>query len=169
MKVTFERCAGLDVHKETVVACVCVGPAGKEVQKEVRTFGTTTAQLLELSDWLAEWGVTHVGMESTGVYWQPVFNILEGTFEVWRVNARHVKQVPGRKTDVRDCEWLADLMRHGLVRPSFIPRPETRSLRELTRYRRSLVRQRAQEANRVQKVLEQANIKLGSVVTDVLG
>lgn len=169
MKVTFERCAGLDVHKETVVACVCVGPAGKEVQKEVRTFGTTTAQLLKLSDWLAECGVTHVAMESTGVYWQPVFNILEGTFEVWLVNARHVKRVPGRKTDVRDCEWLADLMRHGLVRPSFIPPQETRTLRELTRYRRSLVRQRAQEANRVQKVLEQANIKLGSVVTDVLG
>jgi transposase len=124
---------------------------------------------LKLSDWLSEREVTHVAMESTGVYWQPVFNILEGTVEVWLVNARHVKQVPGRKTDVRDCEWLADLMRHGLVRPSFIPPEGTRNLRELTRYRRSLVRQRANEANRVQKVLEQANIKLGSVATDVLG
>lgn len=169
MRVTYEKCAGADVHKDTVVVCVLLGPASDEVRKEVRTFGTTTEDLLKLSDWLAECEVTHLAMESTGVYWQPVFNVLEGTVEVWLVNARHVKAVPGRKTDVRDCEWLGDLMRHGLVRPSFIPPQETRNLRDLTRYRRSLVRDRAQEANRIQKVLEQANIKLGSVASDVLG
>lgn len=169
MKVTFEKCAGMDVHKDSVVVCVLLEPAGGEVRKEVRTFGTTTAELLKLSDWLTECEVTHVAMESTGVYWQPVFNVLEGTVEVWLVNAHHVKAVPGRKTDVRDCEWLAELMRHGLVRPSFIPPSETRMLRDLTRYRRTLVRQRSHEANRVQKVLEQANIKLGSVASDVLG
>jgi transposase len=165
----YEKCAGADVHKDTIVVCVQIGTAGSDVRKEVRTFGATTGELLKLSDWLAACGVTHLAMESTGVYWQPVFNVLEGTVEVWLVNARHVKAVPGRKTDVRDCEWLADLMRHGLVRPSFIPPVETRNLRELTRYRRSLVRERAQEVNRVQKVLEQANIKLGSVATDILG
>lgn len=169
MKVTFEKCAGADVHKDSVVVCILAGPAGTEVRKEVRTFGTTTAELLKLSDWLAENGVTHMAMESTGVYWQPIFNVLEGTVEVWLVNARHVKAVPGRKTDVRDCEWLGDLMRHGLVRASFIPPEETRNLRELTRYRRTLIRQRADESNRVQKLLEQANIKLGSVASDVLG
>lgn len=169
MKVTYEKCAGADVHKESIVVCVVRGPAGGEVQREVRTFGTMTGDLLKLSDWLQECEVTHVAMESTGVYWQPVFHVLEGTVEVWLVNARHVKAVPGRKTDVRDCEWLADLMRHGLLKASFIPPEETRNLRELTRYRRTLVRERAHEANRVQKVLEQANIKLGSVATNVLG
>lgn len=169
MKVTYPKCAGADVHKDMIVVCVLQGAPGAEVSKDVRTFGTTTGELLKLSDWLVECEVTHLAMESTGVYWQPVFNVLEGTLEVWLVNARHVKAVPGRKTDVRDCEWLGELMRHGLVRPSFIPPQETRNLRELTRYRRSLVRERAQEANRVQKVLEQANIKLGSVASDVLG
>jgi transposase len=159
----------MDVHKDTVVVCVMIGPAGDEPRMEVRTFGTVTGELLKLSDWLGECGVTHVAMESTGVYWQPVFNVLEGTVETWLVNARNVKAVPGRKTDVRDSEWLADLMRHGLLKPSFIPPEETRNLRELTRYRRNLVRDRAQEVNRVQKVLEQANIKLGSVASDVLG
>ncbi len=169
MKVTYERCAGADVHKDTIVVCVLVGAPGGEVRREVRTFGTTTGELLKLSDWLTELGVTHVAMESTGVYWKPVFNLLEGAVEVWLVNARHVKAVPGRKTDVRDCEWLADLMRHGLLRASFVPPEEIRELRELTRYRRTLMRERAQEANRVQKVLESANIKLGSVASDVLG
>jgi transposase len=169
VKVTYENCAGADVHKDSVVVCVLRGPAGGEVRKEVRTFGTTTEHLLKLSDWLAECEVTHVAMESTGVYWQPIFNVLEGTVEVWLVNAHHVKTVPGRKTDVRDCEWLADLLRHGLVRASFIPPEETRNLRELTRYRRTLVRERSHEVNRIQKVLEQANLKLSSVATNVLG
>lgn len=169
MKVTFERCAGADVHKETVVVCVLTGPPAGPVEQQVRTFGTTTPRLLELADWLHGLGVTHLAMESTGVYWQPVFHILEGVVEVWLVNARKVKAVPGRKTDVRDCEWLADLMRHGLLQPSFIPPTPVRELRELTRYRRTLVRERAQEANRIQKVLEGANIKLGVVASDVLG
>jgi transposase len=169
MQVTYERCAGADVHKDSVVVCVVVTPPDGPTRKEVRTFGTMTADLLQLADWLAECGVTHVAMESTGVYWKPVFNILEHVVEIWLVNARHVKAVPGRKTDVRDCEWLADLMRHGLLRPSFIPPAPTRELRELTRHRRTLIRNRAQEANRVQKILESANIKLGSVATDVLG
>src|SRR3990172_1943961 len=169
MKVTFERCAGADVHKDTVVVCVLGGPPGEAVQKEVRTFGTTTAHLLALADWLSAEGVTHLAIESTGVYWKPVFNVLEGVVDVWLVNACHVKAVPGRKTDVRDSEWLAELMRHGFVRPSFTPPEATRTLGELTRYRRGLVRERAQEANRVQKVLEEANIKLGSVASDVLG
>ena len=169
MKVTYEKCAGADVHKDTVVVCVLLGAAGGEVKREVRTFGTTTGELLKLSDWLTEQGVTHLAIESTVVYWKPVFNLLEGIVEVWLVNARHVKAVPGRKTDVKDCEWLADLMRHGLLRASFIPPIEIRELRELTRYRRTLIRERSQEANRVQKVLEDANIKLGSVASDVLG
>lgn len=169
VKVMYEKCAGADVHKDSVVVCVLVGPPGGVVAKEVRTFGTTTDQLLELEGWLEERGVTHLAMESTGVYWKPVFNILEGSVEIWLVNARHVKAVPGRKTDVRDCEWLADLMRHGLLRASFVPPEDTRNLRETTRYRRSLIRDRAGEVNRVQKVLEDANIKLGSVATDVMG
>jgi transposase len=142
---------------------------GGEVVKDVRTSGTTTDQLWELEGWLTDRGVTHLAMESTGVYWKPVFNILEGAVEIWLVNARHVKAVPGRKTDVRDCEWLADLMRHRLLRASFVPPEDTGNPREITRYRRSLVRDRTREANRVQKVLEDANIKLGSVATDVLG
>lgn len=169
MNVTYERCCGLDVHKESVVACLLVGGAGDKVKKTIEKFGTTTVELLKLLDWLQEAGCTHVVMESTGVYWKPIFNILEGSLEVWLVNARHVKQVPGRKTDVRDCEWLANLMRHGLLCPSFIPPKPTRILREYTRYRRKLLQQRASELNRLQKVLEDANIKLGSVVADVLG
>jgi len=169
MQVTYEKCAGVDVHKDRLLVCVLRGPAGGRVEREVQTFGTMTEDLLKLSDWLEECGVTHVAMESTGVYWKPVFNVLEGGVGVWLVNARHAKTVPGRKTDVKDCEWLADLMRHGLLRPSFIPAEETRVLRELTRYRRTLIRERAQESNRIQKVLEDANVKLGSVASDVLG
>lgn len=169
MKVTYERCAGADVHKDVVVVCVVVGSAGERPKKEVKSFGTTTSELLKLSDWLASYEVTHIAVESTGVYWKPLFNILDGTFEVWLVNARHVKAVPGRKTDVRDSEWLTDLMRHGLLRRSFIPPMEIREFRELTRYRRCLIRNRSQESNRIQKLLEDANVKLGSVVTDVLG
>ena len=162
-------CAGLDVHKKTVVACVRrVGPDG-QVSREVRTFGTMTADLLALADWLDAEGVSHVAMESTGVYWKPVFHLLEGRFEVLLVNAQHIKQVPGRKTDVKDAEWIAQLLQHGLLAASFVPPPPIRELRDLTRQRPQLVRERAAVANRIQKVLEDANIKLASVATDVLG
>jgi transposase len=164
-----ERCAGLDVHKKTVVACIRrTGPDGA-IDSQVRTFGTMTADLLALSDWLDAAGVRHVAMESTGVYWKPIFNILEGHFDVMLVNAGRLKQVPGRKTDVKDAEWIAQLLQHGLLSPSFIPPPEIRELRELTRQRTELVRDQAAVANRIQKVLEDANIKLGDVASDVLG
>ncbi len=169
MERVYARCCGLDVHKKTVVACLRVpGPHGRRTA-EVRTFGTTTQELLALAEWLLEAGCTHVAMESTGIYWKPVFNILEGVCEVLLVNAHHIKAVPGRKTDVKDCEWIAELLEHGLLRASFIRPPPIRELRDLTRYRRTLVAQRATEANRVQQLLETANIKLGSVATDVLG
>ena len=164
MQVVHERCAGLDVHKKTVVASV-LSPEGQET----RTFGTMTRDLLLLADWLTERGVTHVAMESTGVYWKPVYNLLEDQFTLLVVNAHHIKAVPGHKTDVKDAEWIADLLRHGLVRGSFIPSRPQRELRELTRARRSLIQQRSQVANRIQKVLEGANIKLASVATDVVG
>jgi transposase len=169
MEVVNERCCGLDVHKQTVVACVIVPGNGRQPNKEVRTFGMMTADLLELADWLGACQVTHVAMESTGVYWKPLWNLLEGQLELLLVNAHHVKQVPGRKTDVKDCEWLADLLRHGLLRASFVPDRPQRELRELTRYRTSLIRERAAEINRVQKILEGANIKLGDVASNVLG
>jgi transposase len=160
-------CAGLDVHKKTVVACVrTIGPDG-QARTETRTFGTMTADLLALADWLEGRGTRQV--ESTGVYWKPVFHILEGRFEVMVVNARHIKNVPGRKTDVKDAGWIAELLQHGLLRPSFIPPPPVRELRDLTRQRTQLVRDRATVVNRVQKVLEDANIKLASVATDVMG
>jgi transposase len=169
MEVVYERCCGLDVHKQSVVACrVAPGPDGAP-RKQVRTFGTMTADLLELSDWLTAAAVTHVAMESTGVYWKPIWNLLEGGFELVLANARHIKAVPGRKTDVRDCEWIADLLRHGLLHGSFVPDRDQRELRELTRYRTSLVRERTAEANRLQKTLEGANIKLAAVATDILG
>jgi len=164
MEVMYRRCCGLDVHKASVVACV-VTPEGEET----RTFGTMTADLLQMADWLSEQAVTHVAMESTGVYWKPVFNLLEDTFTVWVVNARHIKAVPGRKTDVKDAQWIADLLRHGLVKSSFIPERPQREMRELLRERRRLVQNRAQVVNRLQRVLEGANIKLGSVVSDVVG
>jgi transposase len=169
MEVLYERCCGLDVHQATVVACVRRPGDRRRRTSEVRTFATMTAELVDLADWLTAEGVTHVAMESTGVFWKPVFNILEGAFEVVLVNAQHIKAVPGRKTDVRDCEWIAQLLEHGLLRPSFIPPAPIRELRDLTRHRTGLVRQRASEANRVQKLLEAANIKLKLVVTDVLG
>jgi transposase len=162
-------CAGLDVHKDTVVACLRRIEPGGKAHKEVRTFGTMTRDLLALSDWLAAAGVTHVAMESTGVYWKPIFNLLEGRFEVLLVNAQHVKQVPGRKTDVKDCEWIAQLLQHGLLRGSFIPPRPLRELRDLTRQRVQLLAERTAVANRIQKVLEDANIKLASVASDVLG
>jgi transposase len=169
MDIVVRCCAGLDVHKQTVVACVrCLQGNGK-VRKEVRTFGTMTANLLALGDWLAEQGVTDVAMESTGVYWKPIWNILETRFQILLVNARHIKQVPGRKTDVKDSEWIAELLQHGLLRGSFVPPAPQRELRELTRQRTQLMRQKATVSNRIQKVLEDANIKLASVATDVLG
>jgi transposase len=168
MEVIYKRCCGLDVHKAIVVACVLIREAGK-VLKEIRTFRTMTSALLTLHDWLKAHGVTHVAMESTGVYWKPIFNLLEGEFEVLLVNAAHIKTVPGRKTDVKDCEWIAEVLCHGLVKGSFIPPAPIRDLRDLTRYRRSLTNERTREINRLQKLLESANIKLSSVATDVMG
>jgi transposase len=170
MEVVHPRCCGLDVHKKTVVACVLLTEPDGRVRREVRTFTTMTADLLALADWLAGLGVAHVALESSGVYWRPVFNLLEDEARtVVLANPRHAKAVPGRKTDVADAEWLADLLRHGLLRPSFIPPAPIRALRELTRYRKALVRQRAQEVNRLHKLLEGANIKLGAVASDILG
>src|SRR5690242_8667223 len=168
MQVIYERCCGLDVHKRTITACV-LKRLGSEWQKEIRQWGTMTKDLLALSDWLVHEGCTHVAMESTGVYWKPVYNILEGQFELLVVNAQHLKAVPGRKTDVRDAEWIAELLAHGLLRGSFVPPAGVRELRELTRYRSSLVRDRARTINRLQKVLEAANIKLANVVSDIDG
>jgi transposase len=169
MDIVVRCCAGLDVHKKTVVACIRCQQGNGKVRKEVRTFGTMTADLLALSDWLAATGVTQVAMESTGVYWKPIWNILETRFQLLLVNARHIKQVPGRKTDVKDSEWIAELLQYGLLRGSFVPPAPQRELRELTRQRTQLMRLKATVSNRIQKVLEDANIKLASVATDVLG
>lgn len=169
MRIIHQNVCGLDVHKKVVVAATMVQPADGTWQEAKRTFGTMTADLLALSDWLLVQGVTHVAMESTADYWKPVFNILENNFEVILVNAQHVHQVPGRKTDQSDAEWLAELLQYGLLKPSFIPPAGQRELRELTRYRSSFVKERSNLVNRVQKVLESANIKLGSVATDVMG
>ena len=169
MDVLIDRCAGLDVHKKSVVACIRgpgVGPGERRIQ--TRTFRTTMKGLEALRDWLGENGVTHAVMESTGVYWCPVHAVLEEQFDLMLVNARHVKKVPGRKTDVKDSEWLAQLLECGLLRGSFIPPPEIRDLRDLTRTRKQLVRERSREVTRVAKLLELANIKLGSVVTDIM-
>ena len=169
MDIVYPCCAGLDVHKKTVVACVRrLAPDGTS-RCEVRTFGTTTAALLELADWLAAGGVTQVAMESTGVYWKPIYNILEGRFGVLLANPQQLRRVPGRKTDVKDCEWIAQLLQCGLLQASFIPSRPQRELRELTRQRVQLTGQRASVANRLQKVLEDANVKLASVATDILG
>lgn len=164
MEVVNPRCCGLDVHKKTVIACV-ITPE----KKETRTFFTMTNDLLQFKKWLGEYNVTIVAMESTGVLWKPVYNLLEATFKVMVVNAHHIKAVPGRKTDVKDAEWIADLLRHGLLQGSFIPNREQRELKEFVRYRRSLIQQRADEVNRIQKVLEGANIKLSAVATDITG
>jgi transposase len=169
MEILYRCCAGLDVHKKSVMACVRRLTADGEVVAQTRGFGTMTADWLALADWLAEAGVTKVAMESTGVYWKPIFHILEGHFEVLLVNAQYVKKAPGRKTDVLDAEWIAQLHQCGLLCPSFIPPPPIRELRDLTRQRTQLIRERVTVANRVQKVLEDANIKLASVASDVLG
>lgn len=169
MEVKYERCCGLDVHKKTVVACVIRPGSDGQAVKDTRTFDTMTEDLEALSRWLSESGVTHVAMESTGVYWKPVYNLLDGRFEVLVVNPEHVKALSGRKTDVADAEWIADLLRHGLLKGSFIPSALLRELRDLTRYRTKLSDERKSEVNRLQKVLEDANIKLASVASDVMG
>jgi transposase len=169
MQVLFNRCAGLDVHKATVVGCVLITAANGSVTKEVRTFGTVTRDLLALGDWLKGHQVTHAAMESTGSYWKPVYNLLEGQAELLVVNAHHIKAVPGRKTDIKDAEWIADLLRHGLLRGSFIPPKPQRELRELVRHRANLVGRRAQVVNELQRTLESTNIKLGNVVSDITG
>jgi transposase len=169
MRVVYTRCCGLDVHKKSISACLLTPDDQGGMQQQVRRFGTMTRNLLELSDWLGSHQVTHVAMESTGVYWKPVWNILEANFTILLVNAQHVKTVPGRKTDAKDCEWLADLLQHGLLRGSFVPPSPIRQLRDLTRTRASLRQDHTAVANRMQKVLEDANVKLASVATDWLG
>jgi transposase len=169
MERQIERCGGLDVHRDTVAACVRVtGPGGQRIQ-EIRTFGTTTADLLALRDWLAAHGVTHVALESTGVYWKPVYYVLEERFECLLVNAAHLKHVPGRKTDIQDCVWIARVLEHGLLRGSFVPPAPLRDLRDLTRYRTALTQDRTRAANRLHKLLQDTGIKLASVATDILG
>jgi transposase len=169
MDVVNERCAGLDVHKKSVMACVRTIEEGGKVRKVVREFDTMTSGLRNLGEWMTAQGVTRVAMESTGVYWKPVFNVLEGQFDLLLCNAYHIKQVPGRKTDVKDCEWIAQLLQHGLLRGSFIPMREQRELRDLTRHRTKLIDQKTSVVNRLHKILEDANVKLSSVATDVLG
>jgi len=169
MEILYPRCAGLDVHKKNVKACFASPAKGGKRQKETRTYLTMTADILEMRDWLKEQGCTHIAMEATGVYWKPIYNLLEGDFEILVVNAHHIKTVPGRKTDVKDAEWIADLLSHGLLTASFIPSAPQRELRDLTRYRAKLVEERAREVNRLQKTLEDTNLKLGDVVSDVMG
>jgi transposase len=169
MENIFPRCAGLDVHKETVEACVRRLEPGGRLHQETRPWGTMTRDIQAMADWMAAQGVTHVAMESTGVYWKPIYNILESRFTVLLVNARHLKQVPGRKSDVRDCQWIAQLLQHGLLKGSFIPPRAQRELRDLTRHRTQLVEATTRTVNRLQKVLEDANIKLASVASDILG
>ena len=165
MQMLYSRCAGFDVHKDSVMVCLLIDRA----EPIIREFATTTQELLRLRDWLAEYRIKQIAMESTGVYWKPIWNILEDAFELMLVNAQHIRQVPGRKTDVSDCQWIADLLRHGLVHASFVPPSPQRDLRELTRQRSQLIAERARVANRIQKTLEDANLKLGSFVADILG
>ena len=169
MEQLVERCAGLDVHKDTVAVCVRLSDEGGKTVQEIQTFGTTTPDLLALRDWLESLGVAQVAMESTGVYWKPVYYLLEEEFSVLLVNAAHIKNVPGRKTDVADCAWIAQLLEHGLLRGSFVPDKPIRDLRDLTRHRKILIQERAREANRLHKVLQDSGIKLSSVATNILG
>src|SRR6202011_5114994 len=169
MEIILRCCAGLDVHKDSVEACVRRLSAGGRVEHEVRHWGTTTRELVEMAEWLSSSGVTHVAMESTGVCWKPIFNILEAQFEILLVNAHHMKNVPGRKTGIKDCQWIAQLLQHGLLKGSFIPPRPQRELRDLTRQRTQLVDEASRISNRIQKVLEDANIKLGSVASNVVG
>jgi transposase len=169
LEAVLERCCGLDVHKKTVTACLLIGPLNQPPRELVATFATTTKGLLELRDWLEEHGCTHVAMESTGIYWRPVYHILEGAVTILLVNARHMKNLPGRKTDINDAQWIARLLRWGLLKPSLIPPRPIRDLRDLCRYRKKLSQDVGTEKNRVHKVLEDANIKLASVATDIFG
>lgn len=168
MELVHDRCAGLDVHKDSVVACVRIG-SGTKVRRATRTFGTTTDDLLQLAEWLVAEGVTHVGMEATGVYWKPVWYILEASVELTLANPMHIKNVPGRKTDVRDCEWIAELMAHGLIRSSFVPPQPIHELRALTRGRKQLAQERTRHVQRLQKTLQDANIKVDSFISDIMG
>jgi transposase len=168
MEVLYPRCAGLDVHKDTVVACARIAADGK-VTQDVHSFATTTKALFELSAWLEEHRCTHVVMEATGVYWKPVWHVLEGTFELALANAQHVRNVPGRKSDVNDAMWLSDLLAHGLLRGSFVPPTPIQEVRDLTRTRKQLAREVAQHTNRIEKVLEDTNIKIASAISDMLG
>jgi transposase len=169
MDNVFPRCAGLDVHKASVEACVRRMEASGRLHQQTRHWGTMTRDILAMADWMAAQGVTHVAMESTGVYWKPIYNILESRFTVLLVNARHLKQVPGRKSDIRDCQWIAQLLQHGLLKGSFIPPRPQRELRDLARHRTQLVEEKTRTVNRIHKVLEDTNIKLASVATDILG
>ena len=169
MQIVYERCAAVDVHKRTAVVCASTPDAKGQREMKRRTFSTMTPDLLRMRHWLKALGVTHVAMESTGSFWKPIFNVLEGHMEVLLVNAQHIKAVPGRKTDLKDAEWLADLLQHGLLRPSFVPPAWQRAVRELTRYRTSVIEERSRTINRMQKILEDANIKLASVATDLMG
>src|SRR5215831_11067205 len=169
MHLVHTHCARLDVHKKTVVACARLVQEDGTRTTHIRTFPTTTAGLLSLLDWLLSLSITHVAMESSGEFWKPIYNLLEGNLTILVVNAAHMKQVPGRKTDVKDAEWIAELLAHGLLRPSFVPPAPQRALRDLTRQRTHLIQERASVVNRMQKVLEWANIKLSSVVTDITG
>jgi transposase len=168
MDVLHPKCAGLDVHQQTVVACARTG-SGKTITYDIHTFGTTTPQLLALSDWLTAHGCTHVAMESSGVFWKPVWHVLEGSFELVLANAMHIRNIPGRKSDINDATWIADLLAHGLIRSSFVPPASVQELRDLTRTRKQLVREIAQHTLRIQKTLETANVKLTSVLTDIMG
>jgi len=168
MEVLYPRCAGLDVHKDTIVACVRLA-VGSKVEQHVQTFGTTTSALLSLSEWLSGFEITHVAMEATGVYWKPVWHVLDGSFELVLANAAHIKNVPGRKTDVNDATWIADLLAHGLIRGSFVPPTPVQAMRELTRTRKQLVRERASHVQRIDKILQDANLKLGSVLSELDG
>ena len=168
METLVERCAGLDVHKDTVMGCVRI-TVGKNVETHLATFGTMTTDLLGLRDWLTSWGVTLVGMESTGVYWKPIYYVLEDAVDCWLLNARHLRNVPGRKTDMADAAWIAQLVAHGLVRPSFVPPKQIRELRNLTRYRKAQIEERTRETQRLDKILQDAGVKLSSVASDILG
>ncbi|WP_047914191.1 IS110 family transposase [Paenibacillus sp. TCA20] len=169
MEVLLPRCAGLDVHKETIVACVLIGEADQTLRSETKTFPTMTRDLFALMTWLESEGVTHIAMESTGIYWKPVYNILEGYFDIALANAQRIKNVPGRKTDVSDAEWIAKLLRVGLIEKSFVPAEDLRELRDLTRLRKKRVGNLTAEKNRIQKMLEASNVKLGTVISDVFG
>lgn len=169
MDVILQVVAGLDIGKKLILACRRRIDSSRRVSKEIERFGTTTKELRRLCTWLKEWEISHVAMEATGVYWKPIWNVLDGQFELMLVNPQHLKKVPGRKTDVKDCDWIAQLVQHGLLRPSFVPPKEIRQLRDLTRMRYKFIREKGSSINRIHKVLEDANVKLGAVASDIMG